>query len=322
MKRIGLAAVVGVILALGLWFLIPPPQAEVDVDPRVAPLLRAVEQPMPEVEPSDDGPSSMPIVWREVSCPLPVKVTGRKDDQRVLMFAANSSEVMSVAGDVNSHALRFSAPTADGAGLVELYGHQQAPVIWWTEDDGVVACIFSRDPEAKEMVAIRVSTLLAEGTNNREIYAHVCGMSLYRALQEGPVEIEAEPGPCEVRACRFRMAATFCNETISLDLELGSPVDLELEFPDFAPAGLALTLAREEEALVIRTVPSDSPSEQAGIELGDRILAINGETVTALEGEWHRFLIGPEGSPLFLEMESADGEPFEVELERHFVEER
>jgi len=320
LRRAGIAAVASVLLALLLWSLTPTAAPEPLVDPRVAPLLKAVEEPVEAPAAPGDIASYEPMVWREVVCPLTVEIRGRESDLRVVMFdGRGAGELTSVAAELRRENIRFSAPTADGAGLVKLYGYEQAPLIWWTEDDGLVACTFSRDPAPKELVTVRMTVELPEGATFDEIRVMACGSHLMGGWEEVR-EARFEPGQCEITACRRRKFLSACNDPIILDLTLGDPVELALQVPDYAPAGLDVTLMFHDDGVEIGAVQVGSTADTAGLEVGDVILAIDGASAAEMDyGQRRTALVGPRGSPVQLEVRGADGKHFDVEVERDFI---
>ena len=70
-------------------------------------------------------------------------------------------------------------------------------------------------------------------------------------------------------------------------------------------------------AFIVRAVQSDGPAAVAGIRAGDRILAIDGQTVQGADLQAvGALLAGPEGSRAQLTIRGRDGRPRVVEMER------
>lgn len=320
-RRVASAGAVGVLLALALWFLVPASHVEEDIAAPEVRGIQVLEKPAPLLR--SDDPVVAAVEWREVTCPLPVEPKGRKKDLRVTIFSAPDSEgLVAVAGDIQGYDLHFLAPGKDGVGLVELYGYQTAPVIWWTEDDGTLACIFSRDPVPKDLVPVHVSTELAPGTDPR--YFFDCNGDMVFPGEDGLVVTEVEPGPCEVRVCRRHGATLVCNEAFAFEAKPGEPVELDLAYPDFQLAGVDFVAAfLPDNSAQVMSVPSNSAAALAGLEVGHTILAVNGEWLEDIEtGFGWNPLIGPAGTSVVLEVKDRNGEVFEVALEFDYVEPR
>lgn len=72
--------------------------------------------------------------------------------------------------------------------------------------------------------------------------------------------------------------------------------------------------------LTIITPFPDSPAEKAGLQPGDKILAINGEDMTGLDGELVRQkVLGPSGTTITLTVLRDGLEPFDVDVTRASV---
>jgi len=320
MQRAGIAAGVGILLALALWWMTPGPDTGAEVDPRVAPLLKALNEPQ-QVQVADDVPPPEPARWRPVSCPLTVDIVGYKKDLRVLMFEGpEPAEIVSVAADVQNYELKFQAPVDDGAALVELYGYERAPVVWWTEEDGATSCAFARDPAPAPMAKVTLSIALPDNADYDDIYVTGCGVPMRVDWAAEAHVAEYEPGECAFTACRRHLRMGVCGETVAVELTVERPVALTLDVPDFVPAGLALDFGYREDGLEILAVPGGSVAEAAEMELGDMIVAIDGEVLADMNpGQRRNAIAGPEGSVAALEVRSADGELYEVQVERQFV---
>ena len=322
MRRAGILAGTGLVLALVLWWLVPAyPVAQPEPAPAVQPPAVAIAGAGLPSPSSADVFAETPRLWREVSCALTVEPIRGYKDLRVVMFdGEDSEETIAVAADIRGDDLRFSAPTADGAGLVRLYGYEQAPLIWWTEDDGTIGCTFSRDPELAEPAILRVLAPRPEGMGPDEVISVMLCMQLYRLIDDDRFEARLEAGDCDVMACRRHEAVTACGESQTVHLKVGVTQDVELRVPDFAPAGVDATFLHEDEEIIVGPVQLGSKTAEAGLKDGDRVLAIDGQAVGGLDFRQRRqAMVGPEGSLVVLEVRGGDGELYDVEVERAFV---
>jgi carboxyl-terminal processing protease len=84
--------------------------------------------------------------------------------------------------------------------------------------------------------------------------------------------------------------------------------------------GIGAWVDVSKDYLTIITPFPDSPAEEAGLMPGDKILAIDGEDMTGLDGELVRQkVLGPAGSTITLTILRNGIEPFEVDVTRRKV---
>lgn len=86
-------------------------------------------------------------------------------------------------------------------------------------------------------------------------------------------------------------------------------------------SGIGALVEAEGEELLIVSPYEGSPAEQAGLQPGDRIVAVDGTPVSTFDDPLAAISLvrGPQGSPVTLLMERG-GEPFEVTLVRDEIE--
>ncbi|MGA3404062.1 MAG: S41 family peptidase [Acetobacteraceae bacterium] len=85
-------------------------------------------------------------------------------------------------------------------------------------------------------------------------------------------------------------------------------------------AGLGLTLAQHDGAILVRSAVADGPAAVAGVRPGDAVLAVDGDPVRGKDAATVAGLIaGPEGTTLRLSWRGHDGRPRAAELERAMV---
>jgi carboxyl-terminal processing protease len=81
--------------------------------------------------------------------------------------------------------------------------------------------------------------------------------------------------------------------------------------------GIGVQTRPDTESLLITDVAPDSPAENAGLQPGDRIIAVDGQPTDAAAD-----LQGPEGSPITLRIVSPSGDSREVSLLRQRISNR
>ncbi|HEX5326299.1 MAG TPA: S41 family peptidase [Acetobacteraceae bacterium] len=85
-------------------------------------------------------------------------------------------------------------------------------------------------------------------------------------------------------------------------------------------AGAGLTLVRGHRAVVVATVVPDGPAASAGIRAGDRIIAVDGQSVAAQQPATVAARIaGPDGSRVRITWRGRDGRRRQADLERAVV---
>ena len=81
--------------------------------------------------------------------------------------------------------------------------------------------------------------------------------------------------------------------------------------------GVGLYIQERDGYVVIQSPIPDSPAQAAGLQPGDRILAVDGRNVVGERSDVVASLIrGPEGTPVTLTIQRGDGAPFDVQLRR------
>jgi carboxyl-terminal processing protease len=87
----------------------------------------------------------------------------------------------------------------------------------------------------------------------------------------------------------------------------------------FVGIGILTTSVPERDRIVIILTFPDSPAEQAGLQPHDSILAADGVPILDEMGFRRDLLLGPEGTPVTLTVQSPGGEARQVTLSRGFV---
>ncbi len=180
MDRRPLFAALALIAAiLAIWLLRPaapgaPPAAEAPAPPPAAVLPR--EAPPLEQLPAPRG-------WAELSCPLPVTVT--RWERIEVLVEDDGGEPIATAADLGPDLLRFRGPVPDGVGLVTLPGFEQAGVVWFTDAQGEVDCLFPRDPEPLPHGVLRLPAPGDQATFDSVFY-QVCGAGLNHGVSRSP----------------------------------------------------------------------------------------------------------------------------------------
>ncbi len=82
-------------------------------------------------------------------------------------------------------------------------------------------------------------------------------------------------------------------------------------------AGVGLTIARDRTGFVVTGVNADGPAAEAGIRVGDRVLAVDGQSTAGKDLETvHGWIAGLEGTDMTLSVRARGGPLRTVDLER------
>jgi carboxyl-terminal processing protease len=107
--------------------------------------------------------------------------------------------------------------------------------------------------------------------------------------------------------------------TSYLDPEQQKMLDTQLQGED-KYEGIGAWVDTTHEYLTIISPMPKSPAEKAGLRTGDKIIAIDGEDMTGLDGEVVRKkVLGPAGSLVTLTILRENMEPFDVEVKRDSI---
>ena len=87
--------------------------------------------------------------------------------------------------------------------------------------------------------------------------------------------------------------------------------------------GLGIEVTIQDEVVTVVSPISDTPAERAGIESGDRIIAVDGASILGADlDEAVDLMRGPPGEPITITIAREGEEAFEVELVREIIEVR
>ena len=103
--------------------------------------------------------------------------------------------------------------------------------------------------------------------------------------------------------------------TSYLDPEMFERANAQLEGEEYE--GIGAWVDTTGDYLTIISPMPNSPAEKAGLKPNDKIIAVDGEDMTGIDGELVRQrVIGPKGSTVILTILRDGQEPFDVEIQR------
>ncbi len=116
-------------------------------------------------------------------------------------------------------------------------------------------------------------------------------------------------------AIRGMLEALEDEHTSYLDPELFERVNAQLEGQEYEGIGAWVDISGDY-LTIISPMPG-SPAEDAGLRPGDKVIAVDGEDMTGMDGEAVRQrVIGPKGTIVRLTILREGEEPFDVEIQR------
>ncbi len=117
------------------------------------------------------------------------------------------------------------------------------------------------------------------------------------AKRLGPTEFSVMPGPCVARAVRRDGALIATGPRTTIDIEGPGPHYAQLELTSHRTGGIGVRFRPGPQGMRVVHVVEGSPAWQAGLEVGDRILEVDGVATDTLDSEgFVDHMTGPEGS--------------------------
>ena len=134
---------------------------------------------------------------------------------------------------------------------------------------------------------------------------------------EDRIELEVAAVPCAMEAWRIDGALRALSPLETVDPSPGRTTRVRLVLPETETGGIGIAFRTGEDAVSVRHVRPDSPAWEAGLRVGDRIVAVDGEPTGGLQQ--HDFIAlgtGPVGSEVVLTVAAEDGTVDEIVLQR------
>jgi C-terminal peptidase prc len=88
---------------------------------------------------------------------------------------------------------------------------------------------------------------------------------------------------------------------------------------DYVGIGVMTTFVEESQQLAVISLFADSPAEQAGLQLHDRLIAVDGQPLVDSQGPHHELLRGPQGSSITLTVQTPGEAPRQIPLVRQRI---
>lgn len=205
---------------------------------------------------------------------------------------------------VEGDQLRFWPQALYGSGAVRLSGYASLDFSWSGSELGEVAnCGGELAPVA--LSALILGTVRSPGGTVR---VEGCGGRV-QAGADGGFRLQGEPGACAVRAVREVRGIEMPGAWAAVEAVSGVPVRVDLEVPDWEPAGLGVRLADHPLGLEILEVRPDTPASRAGLVEGEVVVAVDGQPTESMDpSQFVRHSVGAPGSLCSLTVTGAKGE--------------
>jgi len=139
-------------------------------------------------------------------------------------------------------------------------------------------------------------------------------------LRDGNFAFDTRSGPCVMRAWRQEGALKIFGPDVYVEPDPNQDVSVELQIPEFRPAGLGILLAEVDAGIRVDRVLQGTPAWEAGLEAGDVIVGIEGEQTVDLDlREFIGVAVGPRGTEVEIEVVGTDGNLDILILERDYL---
>jgi hypothetical protein len=143
---------------------------------------------------------------------------------------------------------------------------------------------------------------------------HGCGVS--ELTDEASLTLSLPAEPCWLRAFRRDGAFRIVADPLAVDAKQGLPAEWNIDFPDERMAGLGIQISLADDGISMDRILEGSALSEHGIEAGDVILAINGQsTVEMTVNDFIDVGLGAAHSQVELLVDTLDGERT-VKIER------
>jgi len=238
-------------------------------------------------------------------CPLSDELT--LTDGHQLVLAAGPFEGRPLRSRFDGEALVLR--DAPDQGEAWLHTRSQPPVLVSWEGD---AC----DPiELPELATLAVEVV--GRTASSPVWVKGCGLTRRLDNDQDRIELEVAAVPCAMEAWRIDGALRALSPLETVDPSPGRTTRVRLVLPETETGGIGIAFRTGEDAVSVRHVRPDSPAWEAGLRVGDRIVAVDGEPTGGLQQ--HDFIAlgtGPVGSEVVLTVAAEDGTVDEIVLQR------
>jgi hypothetical protein len=294
-----------------LWLLTPMPvPAPATPAPTPAPIARTERPTTPPPRRARRAPPPpSPSATEQEAAPEPLR-------------CALPAEVAEASSGGTLHAERrwrpFGVRVQDGAAVVDgvhpdsvsvrgelkLDGYSPTSLVA-TRDDGVWSCTIG----PLQVAAVLTGRVITRrGIDAGTVTIAGCG-GFTTVDRDGGFFLEVAPEPCTLFAQRIDGMFRVRSELIDVDPSAGRDIVIDLDLPSWEAAGVGVQLREHELGMAIDRVIPGGSAEDAGLEAGDVIIAIDGEDAAQFDVDaFVDFAVGPPETEVVYTV-LRDGEP-------------
>lgn len=286
------------------------PSSHRRLGPRSAPVSGAPGRKARIVKELDEIPEDLSAYFRPACA-----VQGAAGVSEAILFPSDRPTVngVAVAGPVYLQGGQLWLPRtiSDGSGVLAIEGFAPTSIRW--DDKGCSPSpIVLQPPNATVSGVVRN----AEGEPAGRVFVEGCGG---RAMTDfdGGYSMELLPGECSLRA--FRQDGYFMarSEPKPLRVRDGDDLIVDLDLPRTPRGGVGMRVDMHDEGIGVFSVVPGSPAEQAGVQSGDIVIAVNGGPAVDLSlEEFIEQVTGDAGTTVELTVVGASGEERQLKLLR------
>ena len=281
---------VGLIAAvLGLaWVLWPsePEQArdqtEANRKPR-RPKRTAREQPrsLPSEADQQAGIEALTEGQEQTTLTCAVDTRGTQTDEAQIRFRRGPR----LQWRLEKRALLLFDAAPRGYAVLDLADLSRVTFEW--DEEGCVG--FTSD----QMATIHGTVLHASRPGSRRARVRGCGTGA-PVEKDGSYEVQITPKPCELAARRADGPLLAVSDPVFVDPRPGEVIEVDLELPAYRMTGLGFSFQLVAGGVELVKIHEDTPASDGGLQSGDTILTIDGESTEEMTTDDVRATVGGE----------------------------
>jgi len=201
--------------------------------------------------------------------------------------------------------LHGAAPT--GTAVLRMRGHPGLEFSW--NEEGCGPIVLGQTATVRGVV----NYAYLPGTQRTQVRG--CG-ARGPVEEDGTFEIKVAPEPCELVARRFDGPLVAISDSVFLEPEVGDILEVEMDLPRHRQAGVGFSWNLVAGGIEVMGVHEDTPASDVGLQAGDTIIEVDGESTEDMNrGDVRRTIGGQAGTAVQLLVLRED-EEIELEFER------